>query len=285
MTAYNPIPPTRLYCKQCSHCELKYYGKSVKKNLERYKGSGKRWVRHLKKHNATSIHIWNSDWFYDDSIIEVAMKFSIDNNIIESNEWANLSIENGIDGGIPTKKSIEKMLKTRDDPLWKETIGKETKEKMSKTKSDPVWKETVGKKQTEKILKTKSDPLWQETIGKKSKEKMSKTKSDPVWKKTVGKIGAIKRAKALIRTISDPLWKETVGKKAKEKELKTKSDPVWKETVGKKAKEKELKTKSDPVWKEKDAKICPHCNIKIDSGNYAKLHGDKCRHKPLINKI
>ena len=234
MTAYNPIPPTRLYYKKCSHCELKYYGKSVKQNLEKYKGSGKRWVRHLKKHNATSIHIWNSEWFYDTSIIEVAMKFSIKNNIIESDEWANLAIENGVDGGYLGEKVIEKSLKT---------------------KSDPLWKDTVGKKQTEKMLKTKSDPLWKDTVGKKSKEKMLKTKADSVWK-------------------------ETVGKEAKDKELKTKSDPVWQETVGKKTNEKISKTMCDPLWKEKNAKVCPHCSVKIDSANYAKWHGDKCRHKP-----
>jgi hypothetical protein len=261
---YFKIEPTRLYYKQCSHCELKYYGKSTLQNVENYKGSGIRWVRHLKKHNSTAIHVWNSEWFYDDSIIQVAMKFSIKNNIVESDEWANLVIENGVDGGYLGEKAIEKMLKTRDDPLWKETIGKETKEKMSKTKSDPVWKETVGKKSYEKMSKTKSDPVWQETVGKKSKEKELKTKADPVWKKTVGK----KSNEKISKTKLDPVWKETVGKETKEKIKKIKSDPIWKE-----------------AWKEKNTKICPHCNVKIDSGNYAQWHGDKCRHKPLINKI
>ena len=257
---YFKIEPTRLYYKQCSHCELKYYGKSKTENIEAYKGSGIRWLHHLKKHNANAIHVWNSEWFYDDSIIEVAMKFSFENNIVESDEWANLVIENGIDGGYLGEKANQKMSKTRSDPVWKETVGKEAYKKISKTRSDPVWKETVGKEAYKKISKTKSDPVWKETVGKKLYKKMLKTKSDPIWK-------------------------ETVGKEAKEKELKTKSDPVWKETVGKEGFKKMSKTKSDPAWKEKDAKICPHCNVKIDSGNYAQWHGDKCRHKPLINKI
>jgi hypothetical protein len=87
------------------------------------------------------------------------------------------------------------------------------------------------------------------------------------------------------KTKSDPLWKKTVGKKSKEKQIKTISDPLWKKTVGKEAIEKIKKIKSDPLWKEKNTKICPHCNVKIDSGNYAQWHGDKCRHKPLISKI
>jgi hypothetical protein len=299
---YFKIKPTRLYYKQCSHCELKYYGKSTLQNVENYKGSGIRWVRHLKKHNATSIHIWNSEWFYDDSIIEAAMKFSFENNIVESNEWANLAIENGVDGGYLGEKAIESYKKTRSDPVWKETVGKKTIEERLKTISDPTWKETVGKKTIEKISKTKSDPVWQETVGKKaiesykktkadsvwketvgkkSYEKMLKTKSDPVWQETVGK----KAIESYKKTRSDPVWQETVGKQIVKKMLKTKADSVWKETVGKKSYEKMLKTKSDPVWQEKNAKVCPHCNKKIDSGNYGKWHGDKCRHKPLINKI
>ena len=147
---YFKIEPTRLYYKQCSHCELKYYGKSKTENIENYKGSGKRWVRHLKKHNATAIHVWNSEWFYDTSIVEVAMKFSIKNNIVESNEWANLAIENGINGGYLGEKAIESYKKTVSDPAWKETVGKKTIEKILKTRDDPLWKETIGKETKEK---------------------------------------------------------------------------------------------------------------------------------------
>jgi hypothetical protein len=172
MTTHTPISPTRLYYKQCSHCELKYYGKSILQNVENYKGSGKRWVRHLKKHNATAIHVWNSEWFYDTSIVEVAMKFSIKNNIIESDEWANLAIENGITGGYLGEKVIEKTLQTKSDPLWKDTVGKKQTEKILKTKSDPLWKDTVGKESNKKISKTRSDPLWKETVGKEANKKM-----------------------------------------------------------------------------------------------------------------
>jgi hypothetical protein len=98
MNIYTSIEPTRLYIKQCSHCELKYYGKHTGKNIEKYKGGGKYWKRHLKKHKAIAIHIWNSNWFYDTSIVDVATKFSTDNNIVESSNWANMKFENGLDG-------------------------------------------------------------------------------------------------------------------------------------------------------------------------------------------
>jgi hypothetical protein len=91
--------PTRLYIKQCSHCGLKYFGKSTKEDIEDYKGSGKRWSSHLKKHSGISIHLWHSHWYYDTSIVRFALRFSRMNKIVQSDKWANLKEENGIDGG------------------------------------------------------------------------------------------------------------------------------------------------------------------------------------------
>lgn len=91
--------PTRLYIKRCDHCSLKYFGKTALEDIEKYQGSGLKWQRHLKKHHAKSIHLWNSDWYYDTSIIRFAEKFSNINKIVESKEWANLINENGINGG------------------------------------------------------------------------------------------------------------------------------------------------------------------------------------------
>jgi hypothetical protein len=88
--------PTRLYIKQCPHCGLKYFGKTVSQNIESYRGSGKKWQIHLKKHEVEPIHLWNSDWYYDTSITRFALKFSIINKIVESDKWANLIEETGI---------------------------------------------------------------------------------------------------------------------------------------------------------------------------------------------
>lgn len=90
--------PTRLYIKQCPHCGLKYFGKSIKHNLEKYPGSGVYWKNHLKKYNVKPIHLWNSDWYCDTSISRFALKFSKINKIKESAVWANMIDENGIDG-------------------------------------------------------------------------------------------------------------------------------------------------------------------------------------------
>ena len=93
------ITPTRIYHKSCSHCGLNYLGKTTLEDIETYQGSGVHWQRHLKKHKAKAIHIWNSEWFYDKSIVEYALGLSTKLNIVESSDWANKKPENGLDGG------------------------------------------------------------------------------------------------------------------------------------------------------------------------------------------
>ena len=96
--------PTRLYIKQCSHCEKRYFGKSTSSKIESYQGSGKLWKLHLAKHNAFAIHKWHSDWYYDEKTIRhEALKFSAENDIVRDNIWCNLIAENGVDGGDTSK--------------------------------------------------------------------------------------------------------------------------------------------------------------------------------------
>lgn len=91
--------PSRLYIKECPHCGLKYFGKSIVENIEEYTGSGIYWKSHLSKHKVKPTHLWHSDWYVDESIVRFATKFSYINNIVESKSWANLAIENGTAGG------------------------------------------------------------------------------------------------------------------------------------------------------------------------------------------
>lgn len=91
--------PTRLYVKELNG--LKYFGKSVLADIDKYPGSGTRWVNHFKKYGKLNIKtIWVSEWFTDPySLQEFALNFSKSNCIVESSEWANLSAENGLSGG------------------------------------------------------------------------------------------------------------------------------------------------------------------------------------------
>lgn len=96
---YTPITPTYLYIKKHSITGLKYFGKTIKDPYS-YTGSGKYWKSHIKKYGKQFIEtIWVSELYTDTSIVDIAVNFSIENNIVESKDWANLLIENGLDGG------------------------------------------------------------------------------------------------------------------------------------------------------------------------------------------
>lgn len=106
-TIYHKITRTYLYIKQHRITGMKYFGKTTKDPYT-YNGSGKLWIRHIKKHGKENIEtIWISEPYYDTSIIETAIEFSIENNIVESKEWANLQYENGMDGWTPGTKLSE----------------------------------------------------------------------------------------------------------------------------------------------------------------------------------
>lgn len=95
---YDKIEPTYLYIKQHSITKKKYFGKTTQ-DPYKYLGSGKYWLSHIKKHGKEHIvTIWVSEPFYDTSITEVALHLSKENNIVNSNDWANLILENGLDG-------------------------------------------------------------------------------------------------------------------------------------------------------------------------------------------
>lgn len=97
---YTPIKPTYLYIKQHSVTGVKYFGKTTQKDPYNYHGSGVGWTDHIKLYGTQYIEtIWVSKlYYYRENIREFAIQFSIDNNIIESQIWANRTIETGIGG-------------------------------------------------------------------------------------------------------------------------------------------------------------------------------------------
>lgn len=90
--------PTWLYIKQHNQTKLKYFGKTIFDPYQ-YNGSGKYWKYHCKTHGDDITTLWCKLFTDRNELMAFALKFSIENNIVESTEWANLKLENGIDGG------------------------------------------------------------------------------------------------------------------------------------------------------------------------------------------
>jgi len=120
-----------LYIKQCSHCNLRYFGKTTKTDVYEYLGSGLRWKRHLKYHKVKpkTNQIWSFDSVKEAN--EFALDFSYKHNIVESDEWANLQIENAIDGAVPGIALSENHRNRVSEGLKGHRHSEESKKKMS----------------------------------------------------------------------------------------------------------------------------------------------------------
>lgn len=87
-----------LYIKKHKITGMQYLGKTSALDPHKYTGSGKYWKRHLKKHGLlydTEILLMSQD---ETDIKETGQFFSTLFNVVISNDWANLKIEEG-DGG------------------------------------------------------------------------------------------------------------------------------------------------------------------------------------------
>jgi len=84
-----------LYVKTHNVTGLKYLGQTSKSDPHRYTGSGKYWLRHLKRHG----NDWTTEILYESenkqTINKMGIYYSNLWNVVESNNWANLKPESG----------------------------------------------------------------------------------------------------------------------------------------------------------------------------------------------
>jgi len=92
-----PFKPTALLVMEHNITGLKYFCKTaLLDRVNRYKGSGTRWTNHLKVHGK-DIKVGVLGFYVEEERCRNAAKqFSVDNKIVESDEWANLVEETGM---------------------------------------------------------------------------------------------------------------------------------------------------------------------------------------------
>lgn len=124
--------PVYLYIKKHNITGLLYFGRTVNPDPDKYPGSGVHWSNHLKKHgkNISTIYFEKFKDQYDAK--EFAVFLSEEFDIVKSNKWANLIIEDGShrgsNKGIPL--STETKMKLRIINTGKKS-SIETKHKIS----------------------------------------------------------------------------------------------------------------------------------------------------------
>ena len=87
-----------LYKKTHKITGLKYLGKTTAKDPHRYKGSGKIWIRHIKKYGYDVETEILKECDSKEEVKEWGLYYSHLWDVVNSKEWANLIVESG-DGG------------------------------------------------------------------------------------------------------------------------------------------------------------------------------------------
>lgn len=88
----------KIYVKTHNVTGLKYLGKTKSEDPHSYRGSGKRWKLHIKKHGYDVTTEILRECISNEEVKEWGLYYSKLWNVVASNEWANLKVEDG-DGG------------------------------------------------------------------------------------------------------------------------------------------------------------------------------------------
>ncbi len=182
----------------------KYFGKTIKwftvEDLqERYHGSGPKWVNHLKKHgDKVTMEIYqicSLNEEDDDYVKPIAIKFSMENNIVKSKEWYNQKIEDGFEGGsLPGelnpwygKKHTEETKQKIGDGNRGKDVSEETREKLRNLRLNKPTSEETKEKISLSMIGEKNH-FYGKHHTEETKEKMRGPKSPEHLKKIKEKI-------------------------------------------------------------------------------------------------
>ena len=128
----------------------KYFGKTIrwftKEDLHKnYRGSGVYWSKHKKKYGEKDVtmeiyRICSLNESDEDYVVPIALKFSYENNIVKSEDWANGKLEDGLDGG---------SIKGELHPCYGTNISQHHKDIISTTHTGKIVSEETREKLAE----------------------------------------------------------------------------------------------------------------------------------------
>jgi hypothetical protein len=201
-----------LYVKQHQSTGLLYFGKTTRRDPFKYKGSGTRWTKHLKKHGVdiNTIELWGFD--NQEDCTRFALEFSEKHHIVESNEWANLMPENGMGGGVKhSEETKAKMRKPKSEEtkakLRAANLGRNLGKKRSEETKAKIRASKLGTQFSEEHKAKMRKPRSEETKAKmrkpKSEEHKAKMRTSQLGKKHTDETKAKIRAARLGKSRSE----------------------------------------------------------------------------------
>ena len=156
--------PTYLYIKTHDVTGLKYFGKTTQ-DPYKYCGSGVHWRRHLKIHgqsHSTQILGLFTD---EEECRTTAIRFSRENDIVRSSEWANLKEEDSKMGGATRTGYV--MTDLEKEHLRQVNLGK------SKLLSKESRQRIIDSNRRRKGKKAKSNRIRSKPVSEETRRKIS----------------------------------------------------------------------------------------------------------------
>lgn len=165
------MKPIFLYVKTHNKTGLKYFGQTTSADPHRYRGSGTRWINHIRVHGYDVTTEIVGKFVDRAACLAIAVEFSSTHNIVESNEWANLKIET-LEGGFDHIHRLPSEIKKQWMREWWEELSDEEQIRIISTRSHPgesnYW---FGSSRT-----GAQNPRYGAEVSDSTKEKIRKTK-------------------------------------------------------------------------------------------------------------
>ena len=182
-----------LYIKTHNITGLKYLGKTIQDPYT-YKGSGKRWLNHLKKHGNDVTTEVVGQFTTIEELKEISIHLSEKLNIVDSKQWANLRPETG-DGGDTSHYIDYSILNRGKGQTYEQRYGldvamnlkKLRSEKMSETRKGRTWEEISGVEKSKPLTILASERMAKFNTGsnhsEQTKLKISQSHKGKVYAK------------------------------------------------------------------------------------------------------
>lgn len=179
-----------LYIKTHNKTGLKYLGKTVR-DPYKYKGSGKRWCSHIKKHGydvtTEILGIFSTNEELKMFSIPLSKKLSI----VESTQWANLKLESG-DGGDTSQYIDYSKLNRGKGQSYEQrygikkaaTLRLQRAKQLSKTRKGKTYEEIHGKEQAAILKQKRSQDRTRYNTGRTHSEETKKKMSQIAYGRT-----------------------------------------------------------------------------------------------------
>lgn len=155
-----------LYIKTHNVTGLKYLGKTIQDPYT-YKGSGKRWLNHIRKHGNDVTTEIVGQFTTIEELKFVSIPLSEKLNIVDSKQWANLRPETG-DGGDTSKYIDYSILNRGKGQSYEQRYGLEKAKELKQLRAEKISETRKGKTYEE---------IYGEEAGRKMREHRSKQQS------------------------------------------------------------------------------------------------------------